>query len=63
MSRKYWLLSASVAALATPGIAHAQDNAQPAAATAQPANPDDDNNIVVTAQGRRQALQDVPLAV
>ena len=67
MSRKYWLLSASVAALATPGFAHAQgDNAQPAntaATAAQPANPDDENNIVVTAQGRRQILQDVPLAV
>jgi iron complex outermembrane receptor protein len=66
MSRKYWLLSAGVAALVTPGLAHAQDNAaQPAAtgATTQTPDQNDDNNIVVTAQGRRQALQDVPLAV
>jgi outer membrane receptor protein involved in Fe transport len=65
MSRKYWLLSAGVAALVTPGLAHAQDDtAQPAdtATAAQPAG-EDDNNIVVTAQGRRQVLQDVPLAV
>ena len=63
MSKKYWLLSAGVAALAIPGVAQAQDTpAQPADATAaQPA--EDDNNIVVTAQGRRQVLQDVPLAV
>jgi outer membrane receptor protein involved in Fe transport len=65
MSRKYWLLSAGVAALVTPGLAHAQGDtaAQPTDATAaQPAG-EDDNNIVVTAQGRRQILQDVPLAV
>jgi outer membrane receptor protein involved in Fe transport len=64
MSRKYWLLSAGVAALVTPGLAHAQgDAAQPSDTTAaQPAG-EDDNNIVVTAQGRRQVLQDVPLAV
>jgi outer membrane receptor protein involved in Fe transport len=66
MSRKYWLLSAGVAALVTPGLAHAQgDTAQPTdtTTTTQPATPDGDNDIVVTAQGRRQVLQDVPLAV
>jgi iron complex outermembrane recepter protein len=65
MSRKYWLLSASVAAFVSPGLAHAQgDTAQPVGTTAAAAQPaEDDNNIVVTAQGRRQALQDVPLAV
>jgi len=65
MSRKYWLLSAGVTALVMPGLAHAQANAaQPAgAAAAQATDQGDDNNIVVTAQGRRQALQDVPLAV
>src|ERR1043165_4709461 len=35
MSRKYWLLSAGVVALATPGLAHAQgDTAQPTDTTA-----------------------------
>jgi len=65
MSRKYWLLSASVAALVTPGLAHAQDDAAQPAATAadQAAAQSDDNNIVVTATGRRTILQDVPLAV
>src|SRR6218665_3937805 len=67
MSKKYWLLSAGVVALAMPGFAHAQDNAaaaaQPADATADQPASEDDNNIVVTATGRRQILQDVPLAV
>ena len=65
MSRNYWLLSAGVAALVTPGLAHAQNNAAPpaGAAATQPADENQENNIVVTAQGRRQALQDVPLAV
>jgi outer membrane receptor protein involved in Fe transport len=65
MSKKYWLLSAGIAALATPGFAHAQAAAQPAEGAAAPSAdaPEDDNNIVVTAQGRRQILQDVPLAV
>ncbi|HTU13248.1 MAG TPA: TonB-dependent receptor [Allosphingosinicella sp.] len=65
MSKKYWLLSAGVAALVTPGLASAQDAAQPADPTAAAAvgQEEDDNNIVVTAQGRRQILQDVPLAV
>ena len=66
--KKYWLLSAGIAALATPTYAHAQDDttatadaaAQPADAATEPAN---DGEIVVTAQGRRQPLQDVPLAV
>lgn len=64
MSKKYWLLSAGVVALAIPGVAQAQDTpaaAQGTDAAAQPA--EDDNNIVVTATGRRQILQDVPLAV
>ncbi|HKR25072.1 MAG TPA: TonB-dependent receptor [Allosphingosinicella sp.] len=69
--KKYWLLSAGIAALATPTYAHAQDDttatttaadatAQPTDAATDPAN---DAEIVVTAQGRRQPLQDVPLAV
>jgi iron complex outermembrane receptor protein len=61
--KKYWLLSAGVAALATPTFAQAQD-APAAADTAQPAaDQANDGEIVVTAQGRRQVLQDVPLAV
>ncbi|WP_309661831.1 TonB-dependent receptor [Sphingomonas sp.] len=71
--RSLWLVSASLAALAVP--AQAQDpgteaaapptSASPAEAAAvdnqaEPANPDE---IIITAQGRRQVLQDVPLAV
>ena len=70
MSRNYWLLSAGVAALALPGVAQAQNDPQPTtgSGTEQGAvqttdEQADDNNIVVTAQGRRQILQDVPLAV
>ena len=51
MSRKYWLLSAGVVALATPGLAYAQGGAPAAQTTdataAQPA--EGDNDIVVTA--------------
>ncbi len=66
MSKSFWLLSAGFAALATP--AYAQDE-QPTTATGteqaavETEVPEDDQNIVVTAQGRRQILQDVPLAV
>jgi len=64
MSKSFWLLSAGLTALATP--AYAQP-AQPAATgTTQAAAPADDGgqpDIVITAQGRNQLLQDVPLAV
>ncbi len=66
MSKSFWLLSASLTAFAAP--AYAQDD--PTAATtdsgveeAAVQNQGDEENIVVTAQGRRQILQDVPLAV
>ena len=58
MSKTFWLLSAGLTALATP--AYAQGGAQPAQTTQ---TAEDDDAIVVTAQGRRQILQDVPLAV
>jgi outer membrane receptor protein involved in Fe transport len=76
MSRSLWLLSAGIAALtATP--AFAQDNTTPTGDTTQveesaevdtqaDATPTDDateGDIYVTAQGRTQMLQDVPLAV
>jgi outer membrane receptor protein involved in Fe transport len=69
MSKKTWLLSASFAALVTPSFAFAQDEPAPTTpsgtedAAVQNAGEGDDNNIVVTATGRRQILQDVPLAV
>jgi iron complex outermembrane receptor protein len=69
MSKKTWLLSASFAALVTPSFAFAQDETAPTTpsgtedAAVQNAGEGDDNNIVVTATGRRQILQDVPLAV
>jgi iron complex outermembrane receptor protein len=74
MSKKIWLMSAAVAALAVP--AHAQDNSSPTpvetptqAGEVQDQAPDpaeasgDEDVIVVTAQGRQQVLQDIPLAV
>ena len=71
MRKSMWLLSAGVIALSTPAIA--QDNQGPAADAATPATEspteaasteaDEGNVIVVTAQGRAQALQDVPIAV
>ena len=68
MPKTIWLLSAGLAALATP--AYAQD--EPPATTTPNATQDaadqtaqegEGENIVITAQGRRQLLQDVPLAV
>jgi outer membrane receptor protein involved in Fe transport len=73
MSKSFWLLSAGFAALATP--AYAQDTTTPdeAPTSSSPAedgavqNQDPDQggeqSIIITAQGRRQVLQDVPLAV
>jgi len=75
MSKSYWLLSAGLFAIATPAYAQpepAQPDQQSAptdSATEQGAVQEGDENtggapvIVVTAQGRRQILQDVPLAV
>ena len=68
MPKTIWLLSAGLAALATP--AYAQDD-QPSTTTPattqdaadQTAQEGEGQNIIVTAQGRRQLLQDVPLAV
>ena len=66
MSKTFWLLSAGLAAIATP--AYAQDQ-EPVAGTesgtenAAVDQAQDEQNIVITAQGRRQLLQDVPLAV
>jgi iron complex outermembrane receptor protein len=65
--KKYWLLSAGIAALATPTFAHAQGTTGTTGAADAAAQPTDEaaneGEIVVTAQGRRQVLQDVPLAV
>jgi len=68
MSKSFWLLSASLTAFATP--AYAQDDPAPTtdsgtedAAVQNADEAVEDNNIVVTATGRRQILQDVPLAV
>src|SRR6185436_7433372 len=64
MSKSFWLLSVGMAALATPSVAFAQDTPAPAQNAAQPvADTGNENDIVITAQGRRQVLQDVPLAV
>ena len=70
MPKTYWLLSVGLAALATP--AFAQDNPpDQQATTPSPTEQasvdetaqDQGETIFVTAQGRRQLLQDVPLAV
>ena len=75
MSKTFWLLSAGLVALATP--AHAQDDPttpeeaptstsgteQGAVQEGDAAAENEGAGIVVTAQGRRQILQDVPLAV
>jgi outer membrane receptor protein involved in Fe transport len=60
MPKSFWLLSAGLAAFATP--AYAQDTTA-AGAAAAPADDTSQPDIVITAQGRRQVLQDVPLAV
>ncbi len=65
MSKSFWLLSAGIAAIATP--AYAQDQAAPTPSPAEQGAADQaaegDQTIIITAQGRRQILQDVPLAV
>ena len=74
MPKAFWLLSAGFAgfaAIATP--AYAQDTTEPEdpptspspteQAAVDPAAQDEGENIIITAQGRRQILQDVPLAV
>ena len=62
MSKTFWLMSAGITALATPAFAQ---NTTPSGTEAGATQAEDSNSneIVVTAQGRRQILQDVPLAV
>ncbi|WP_010183422.1 TonB-dependent receptor [Sphingomonas sp. PAMC 26605] len=55
-------LATSVACLAIPGLAAAQDQPSPAATT-QPAAQTDPGDIVVTARRREESLKDVPIAV
>jgi outer membrane receptor protein involved in Fe transport len=74
MRKSVWLLSAGLVAISCP--ANAQDNQstpQPTVPSpteaagvtpeAQAASESDSGDIIVTAQGRRQVLQDVPIAV
>jgi len=73
MRKSVWLLSAGLFALAAP--AHAQDSGTdqpanpseaaipPTESPLEPAAVDDPDVIVITAQGRTQVLQDVPIAV
>jgi outer membrane receptor protein involved in Fe transport len=74
MSKSYWLLSAGLVALATPAYAQPQppqpdDQSAPTESPTEEGSVDEatqdgtEPDIVVTAQGRRQILQDVPLAV
>ena len=65
MRKSIWLLSASLAAFSGP--AFAQDTtvppSEPAESPVEAAAVEDSDVIVVTAQGRQQALQDVPISV
>ena len=64
MSKTFWLLSAGLTALAaTPAYAQDDPPATTDEAAVAAAEEGDEQTIVVTAQGRRQLLQDVPLAV
>jgi iron complex outermembrane receptor protein len=64
MSKSFWLLSAGLTALATPAFAQDTDPTTAAGTQTAAAQPDSGQpDIVITAQGRRQLLQDVPLAV
>jgi outer membrane receptor protein involved in Fe transport len=68
MRKSMWLLSTGVFALSTPAFAQETPPEQTPAAESAPspteaASTDDSDVIVVTAQGRRQILQDVPIAV
>src|SRR3989337_1553294 len=76
MRKSVWLLSAGIFAMSTPAVAQEADTSIPSEAatptTESPVEPaavddtaqvDESADIVVTAQGRQQILQDVPLAV
>jgi iron complex outermembrane receptor protein len=65
MSKSFWLLSAGLTALATPAYAQSDTQTTPSPTESAAVQADDSGqpDIVVTAQGRRQLLQDVPLAV
>jgi len=63
-SRHHCALGALAAALAfTPTAAFAQDVGEPDADLVEGADVEDQNVIIVTAQGRSQVLADVPVAV
>jgi iron complex outermembrane recepter protein len=69
MKKSFWLFSAAVVAFASP--AYAQDTRDPSDPVTNTTGPEGaavdedaaDEEIVITAQGRTQLLQDVPLAV
>jgi len=65
MSKSFWLLSAGLTALATPAYAQDTTATTPSGTDAAAVQSTDSGqpDIIITAQGRRQLLQDVPLAV
>jgi len=68
MSKTFWLLSAGLAAIAAPAYAQDEEPATTSASGTENAAVEDqaasdEQSIIITAQGRRQLLQDVPLAV
>ena len=65
MRKSMWLLSAGLVAISTPAFAQDADPGPtpPTASPTEAAAVDDTDVIVVTAQGRSQVLQDVPIAV
>jgi len=63
MSKSFWLLSAGLTAFATPAFAQDEQPTTGTASGTENAAVQSEPDIVITAQGRRQVLQDVPLAV
>jgi iron complex outermembrane recepter protein len=65
MNKSVWLMSAGAIALSTPAFAQDTTSPTPVESPLQAAEVRDaqTGDIIVTAQGRRQILQDVPLAV
>ncbi len=63
MSKAYWMLSVGALALATPAYAQDDQTTESPVEAGSVAQQGDEDVVIVTAQGRQQALQDVPIAV
>ena len=63
MSKTYWMLSVGAFALATPAYAQDDQPTTESPVEAGAVGQQDEDVVIVTAQGRQQSLQDVPIAV